>query len=407
MLIIKNIKELATCAGDMITDAMIVVVGEKIIAVGKTDRLKEHYHQINREDKIINASGMIAIPGFVDCHTHAVFAGSRANEYSAKIRGKSYSDVQKMGGGIRSTVIETRNASEDELYASARSRLREMLRCGTTTVEIKSGYGLNVKDELKILRVIKRLQKSGPQDIIATFLGAHTIPKEYAQDREGYVDLIIRKMLPVIAEEKLAENADVFCDPLGFTPEETEKIFTEARRYGLKLHIHGEQTAHFGGAKVAAKFGAVSLDHGDYLDDDDISQLKRSGTTVVLLPGVLMHCMDWGKTKLADTVAKLKAAGILIAFATDYNPGSAPLLSMKLVMDLGMRLFKMNSKECLRAATINAAQALDMSKMIGSIEAGKQADILLVSAHSVEDYLYQIGDRHFDLIIKRGRIQKQ
>ncbi|MFA5830602.1 MAG: imidazolonepropionase [Candidatus Paceibacterota bacterium] len=399
MLIIKNIKELATCAGEIIPNATVAIDGEKIIAVGKSSEISAR-----KGDEIIDATEMIALPGFVDCHTHAVFGGSRAKEYDAKLQGMSYAEVQKKGGGIHYTVQETRKASENELYASAKSRLEEMLRRGTTTVEIKSGYGLTTVDEIKILRVIRRLSESEPQDIVATFLGAHTVPKEFKNARETYVDLVANKMLPRIAKEKLAECADVFCDPLGFTPEETEKVFSKAESLGFKLHIHGEQTAHFGGAKVAAKFRAMSLDHGDYLDDDDISLLKKSGTTVVLLPGVLMHCMDWGKTKLADTVVKLKTAGIPIAFATDYNPGSAPVLSMKIIMDLGMRLFKMGVMECLQASTIIPAKVLDREKTLGSIEVGKQADILLIKAHSVADYLYQIGDRHFDFIIKKGKI---
>jgi len=398
-MIIKNIKELATCAGNIVTDAAILIDDEKIVAVGKNSEMSSR-----KGDQIIDAFGMIALPGFVDCHTHAVFGGSRAAEYDAKLRGMSYAEVQKRGGGILYTVEQTRKASEDELYEGAKMRLREMLLCGTTTIEIKSGYGLSTVEEIKILRVVKRLELSEPQDIIATFLGAHTVPREFKNAREVYIDLVIHEMLPRVAKEKLAECADVFCDPLGFTPEETEKIFTEALRLGFKLHIHGEQTTHFGGAKVAAKFGAVSLDHGDYLDDDDISLLKNSGTTVVLLPGVLIHCMDWGKTKLAETVVKLKAAGVPIAFATDYNPGSAPILSMKLVMDLGMRLFKMGVMECLGASTIIPAKVLGREKSVGSIESGKQADILLIKAHSTEDYLYQIGDRRFDYIIKKGKV---
>ncbi len=400
MLIIKNIRELATCCGEDISNADIVIDGDKIISVGKISEIKK-----KRGDKIIDATGMIALPGFIDCHTHTVFGGSRALEYDAKLRGMSYSEVQKLGGGIHYTVSETRKTSEDALYAGAKKRLAEMLRLGTTTLEIKSGYGLTTSDEIKILRVIRRLQKSEQQDIIATFLGAHTVPREFKCAREIYVNLLVREMLPEIAKENLAECADVFCDPLGFTVEETDRIFTEAKRLGFKLHIHGEQTAHFGGAKMAAKFHAISLDHGDFLDDADISLLKRSGTTVVLLPGVLMNSMEWG-TSLTETVLKLKIAGVPIAFATDYNPGSAPLLSMKLVMDLGMRLFKMGGKECLLSSTIQAAKVLCREKMVGSIEAGKQADILLLSADSVADYLYQIGDCHFDFIIKKGRIQK-
>lgn len=396
MLVIKNIKELAT-PENIISNATIVVDDEKIISVGKTSDISP-----KKDDEVIDATGMIALPGFVDCHTHAVFGGSRAAEYDAKLQGMSYAEVQKRGGGIHYTVGETRKANEDELYESAKSRLEEMLRRGTTTVEIKSGYGLSAEGEIKILRAIKRLQSSEPQDIIATFLGAHTVPKEFSENRTAYVDLIIREILPKIAEEKLAECCDVFCDPLGFTPEETERIFAEAKRLGLKLHIHGEQTAHYGGAKVAAKFGALSLDHGDYLDDEDIALLKKSGTIVVLLPGVLMHCMDWNKINYPELVRKLKTADVPIAFATDYNPGSAPVLSMKLVMDLGMRFFKMGVMECLRASTIIPAKVLGREKLLGSINVGKQADILLIKAHSVADHLYQIGDRRLDYVIKKG-----
>ncbi|OGZ06741.1 MAG: imidazolonepropionase [Candidatus Lloydbacteria bacterium RIFCSPHIGHO2_02_FULL_54_17] len=408
MLTIAHIAELATgrareVGTEIIRDAAVVVDGEKIVANGKTSQLLKRFPK-RKGDKEIDATGKIVIPGFVDCHTHLVFAGSRAEEYRDKIRGVSYAALHKKGRGIHSTVAATRRASEEELFASAKKTLDEMLRLGTTTVEIKSGYGLTLGDELKILSVIRRLKKTAKQDIVATFLGAHTVPREYKGKRGAYVDLVVDTMLPRVAKEGLAEYVDVFCDPLGFTAKETGKIFARARALGLPVRVHGEQTAHGGGAAAGAKFHAASVDHCDHLRDGDIALMKRSGTTAVILPGVLLHTMEWQNTALPAVVKKLRAARVPIALATDYNPGSSPLLSMKLVMDLGMRFFRMEGGECLAGATGHPAVALGLGKRVGSIEAGKQADLLVIDAPSVAEYLYRIGESPIALVVKKGAV---
>ena len=412
MLRVTHIKELATCSASgktevnklgIIRDATILIDGKHIVAVGKTRDILARYPK-KKNDREIDATEKIVIPGFVDCHTHLVFAGSRAEEYESKLLGVSYSALHKRGGGIHSTVRATRNATEEELFLSAQKTLREMLRRGTTTVEIKSGYGLTLRDELKILRVIKRLQKTEQQDIIPTFLGAHTIPSEYKKKRGEYVSLITNTMLPKVAEERLVEYVDVFCDPLGFTAKETERIFIKATTLGLSVRIHGEQTAHEGGAEIGARFHAASIDHCDHLSTRDIALMKKANTTAVLLPGVLFHTMEWTKSRLPGIAKKLQNAGVPIALATDYNPGSSPLLSMKLTVDLAMRFLKLSGDECLLGATQIPSVALGKDKLVGSIEAGKQADLLIIDAPSAKDYLHQIGDRTILHIIKNGVI---
>lgn len=421
MLRILHIRELATCKraknesgrqlslqnnAGLITDAAIIIDKGFIVAVGKTTAIEKRFPK-KKSDREIDATGKIAIPGFVDCHTHSVFAGSRADEYRSKQLGESYSALHKKGGGIYSTVRATRAASEDELYFSAQKTLREMLSKGTTTVEIKSGYGLTLDDELKILRVIKRLKKTERQDIVSTFLGAHTVPTEYTERRSEYVQLIIETVLPRVAQEALAEYVDVFCDPLGFTAKETATIFTVAKTLGFKVRIHGEQTAHGGGAAVGVKFDTASVDHCDHLSDADIKLMRNAGTTAVLLPGVLLHTMTKDKSKLPAIVNKLRTSGVPIALATDYNPGSSPLISMKLVMDLGMRYFHLSDEACLVSATREPARALGRESLLGSIESGKQADLLLIDAPSVADYLHHIGDHTIEIILKRGIMVKK
>ena len=406
MLMIIHIAELATGrahedGAEIIRDAAVVVDGEKIVAVGKTPLLLERFPK-QKNNRIIDATGKIVIPGFVDCHTHLVFAGSRAEEYRDKIRGVSYATLHKKGHGIHSTVVETRRASEEKLFASAKKTLDEMLRLGTTTVEIKSGYGLTLNDELKILNVIRRLKKVAKQDIVATFLGAHTVPSEYKKKRSAYVNLIVETMLPKVAKEGLADYVDVFCDPLGFTAKETEKIFARAGALGFPVRVHGEQTAHGGGAAIGAKFHAASIDHCDHATTGDIALMKHSGATAVLLPGVLLHTMEWKNTELPRIVRELNVKHVPIALATDYNPGSSPILSMKLVMDLGMRFFRMESGACLVGATQNPAVALGREKILGTIAPGMQADLLLIDAPFVTDYLHQIGDRAIAIVMKKG-----
>jgi len=420
MLIIKNASELVTCRtfgnkpviGKNFSDCAIikngalVIDGEKIIAVGKTEKVLVRFRR-KKFSRIIDASGKIVMPGFIDSHTHLVFAGSRAEEYQLKLKGQSYEALHRKKGGIHLTVEATRKAGEDELLHRAEKTLRQMFYLGTTTVEIKSGYGLTLEDELKILLVIKRLKKTAKQDIVATFLGAHTVPLEYRKKRANYVKLIIEKMLPVIASENLAEYCDVFCDPLGFTPKETAAIFSRARELEFKLRIHAEQTARFGGAVLAGNYKTASADHCDFLNGSDIKNLKKSGTAVTLLPGVLLHLAEWKKiSRFQEIVKKIKRAGLPLVLATDYNPGSSPFISMKMAMDLAMRFFKLDYNECLNAATINAAYALNRSSIIGSLEAGKQADVLVINAPTLRDYLHQAGDGRIDYVIKRGLVSE-
>lgn len=396
MLIIRGIKELATCGPKGILQHAIIAINNGVfIPLPK---------RLSKTDTVLDASEFIALPGFVDCHTHTVFAGSRAKEYEKKIGGRSYAEIQNAGGGIHATVNATREFKAWDLLGIAWDRLQEMFQRGTTTVEIKSGYGLTIENEFNILHAIRLLSDRAQQNIVSTFLGAHTIPKEYSENRNGYLDMMIHDMLPRAYREKLVDGVDVFCDPLGFTTEETNKILAFATSLGFKIHVHGEQTAHFGGAKLAAKYRALSLDHGDFLDDEDISALKDAGTTVVLLPGTILHLMEWNKVDYAALFKKLKGAGVPVALATDFNPGSSPILSMKLIMDLAIRFFKMSYEDALLGATINSARALGLEKKLGSIELGKQADILLIRADSVADYLHRIGDRPIEHVIKKGNL---
>lgn len=417
MLIIKGANEIATCkprsAGaktgadfshcGIITDGSVVIEGAHIVAVGETKEILRAFRP--KRNEVIDASGKTVIPGFVDCHTHAVFAGSRAEEYQLKMLGADYQDLHRQKGGIHLTVEATRNATEDALFVEAQRRLGRMLQSGTTTLEIKSGYGLTTKDELKILRVVKRLSDTQPQGIISTFLGAHTIPLEYAGNRKEYMREILETMLPTVSSEHLAEYCDVFCDPLGFTPEETRRILSRAREYGMSVRLHAEQTARSGGAQIAGEFRAASADHCDFANADDLHALAKSGTVAVVLPGVFFHLMEWGKqAQIRNFVREAREAGVPLAIATDYNPGSSPVLSMKLIMDFALRFFGLSYEECLNAATINAAYALGRGSATGSIEEGKQADILIVGAPTVHDFLHEVGDQRIETIIKNGLI---
>ena len=418
MLIITNAAELATCTSGykgpkigkdfrdcgIIKNGALAVMGEKIVAVGSTERILRRFPP-RRGDHIIDASGKIVMPGFVDCHTHAVYAGSRAEEYRAKLGGVSYADAHKKRGGIFLTVAATRSATVDTLYRSARNTLSRMAACGTTTVEIKSGYGLSTESELRILRVIQELARSGPLDVAATFLGAHTVPLEYEHDRASYIRMVVNTMLPAIKKEGLAEYCDVFCDPLGFTPGEARKILTAAMRHGLRVRVHAEQTRRFGGMRVAAEFCASSADHCDFARTGDIRLLRTAGTTAVLFPGVQLHLMEWEKRgRMRARAEIIKKAGVPLALATDHNPGSSPIYSLKLIADLGMRFFGLTYEECLNAITINAAHALDRGDMLGSLEAGKQADILIADAPTIAEYLHAVGDGALVYVIKKGRV---
>ncbi len=396
-ILIRNANEIVIEEGILKGD--VGIKDGKIIGIGKL---------FSKAENVIEATNKIVLPGFVDCHTHLVYAGSRHFEYEAKTAGESYNNMHKTGG-ILYTVEQTRKASMEELVKKGLRDLDIMLQHGTTTVEIKSGYGLDEKNELKILQVIKKLQEYRPITIIPTFL-VHTVPKEYQNDRKVYVKLV-QKMIPKITG--LAEYCDVFCDKLGFTYKESKKILEEAKKQGMKLKIHAEQTSRNKGSKLAAELKAVSADHLDYVTEKEMSLLREADVTAVLLPGVTYHLTEMipGHKKLKSFLPKkvrtMLEKGVRVAIATDYNPGSCRTQSMKAVMEAAARLYRMSYKEIIDAATINAAYALNLEKEIGSIKVGKKADIVI---HDCEEHgilIDNFGINLVNTVIKDGKVVYQ
>ncbi len=352
------------------------------------------------DNKTIDATGKFVLPSFVDSHTHLVFAASREEEFVMRIKGKSYEEIAEAGGGILNSAKKLQAMSEDELFESALLRLNEMMSFGTGAVEIKSGYGLTVNDELKMLRVIKRLKKVSPITIKATFLGAHAIPPEYKQNRNGYIDLIINEMLPQIAEEKLADYCDVFCDQGFFTVDETDKILNAASKFGLRAKIHGNELGQTGGVQVAVKNNALSVDHLEFAGDEEIDCLKNSETMPVALP----NCSFF--LGLPYTPArKMIDAGLPVCFATDYNPGSSPNPRMSFIVSLACTQMKLTPEEAINATTINGAFALELSKTHGSIAKGKVANVFITKQIPSLAYIpYSFGVDLVEQVIIGGKL---
>lgn len=380
----------------MIKNGAVVFQGEGIVAVGTTEDMLKKYEPVN----LIDAAGRVVMPGFVDSHTHLVHMGSRHEEYECKIAGKSYADLHKVGG-IRYTVGMTRQASEDELYEKALRDLDIMLLHGTTTVEAKSGYGLDRESEMKILRVAKRLAASHPIEIVSTFLGAHTVPEEFKDNKAGYVALV-REMLAEAAP--LAEFCDVWCDNLGFSVEECRAILDDARKLGMKLKLHIEQTSCCGGGELAAEVGAVSADHLDFLNTAGIARMRDSGVVGTLLPGVTYHLMEF-KKEIA--VKEMIESGMPVALATDYNPGTCRTQSMQAILETACRLYRMTYAQAINAATINAAFALDRGQVTGSLAPGKRADIAIFDCAEHGIIINNFGINHVCTVIKSGKVVVQ
>ena len=320
---------------------------------------------------IIDLGGRLLTPGLIDCHTHIVFGGDRSSEWEMRLKGKSYSDIAQAGGGILSTVRATRTCSEDELFQSARTRLRSMAREGVTCVEVKSGYGLSLEEELKALRVVKRLKQEQLVDISATLLAAHTIPPEFKNNPDEYVSLICDNLIPHVAHEGLAEAVDVFCEPIAFSLPQCEKVFDAAHRHGLAIKAHAEQLSYTGSARCAAQRGAWSVDHLEHLPATDIPTLKASGTIAVLLPGAFYALRE---TK-SPPIEELRRAGIPMAVATDCNPGTSPFTSIRMMLNLSCILFSLSPAEALTGVTRNAAQALRRLDRMGTVTTGKEATL--------------------------------
>ncbi len=366
----------------IIEDGALVVRNGRITAAGKYSEVKK---EIERGMEVVDASGRVLLPGFVDAHTHLVFAGNRAGEFERRIEGATYQEIAASGGGIHATVRRTREAGEDELLANARRHARWFLANGTTTVEAKSGYGLETEAECKLLRVLARLRREGPLDIVPTFLGAHEIPTEC--NREQYLQLILKEMLPRVAAEQLAEYCDVFCEPHIFPVMAARQILQRARELGLGLRMHADQLSFSGGAQLAAELKAATADHLEHTDLDSIDALARAGVQPVLLPGSVYSL---GLRHYPDARAMIER-GLALVLATDFNPGSSPTASMPIVLSLACTQMRMTPAEAITAATINPAFSLRRGAEVGSLEAGKRADFVLYDSGDYREIAYHFG----------------
>ena len=350
---------------------------------------------------MVDCGGRLLTPGLIDCHTHLVYGGNRASEFEQRLNGATYADIAKAGGGIMSTVRATRAAPEAELLESALRRLESLLAEGVTTIEIKSGYGLDVETEIKMLRVARKLGTLRPVDVKTTFLGAHTFPQEYKENHEGYLSIVCDQALPRIVSENLADAVDAFCEGIAFSVEETRTVFKAARVFNLPVKLHAEQLSNLGGAKMAARFNALSVDHIEYLDEDGVESISKSGTVAVLLPGAFYYLRE----KQAPPVTALRKHKVPIAIATDLNPGSSPVHSLLATMNMACVLFGLTPEEALLGVTANAAHALGL-KDRGTIAVGQKADLALWNVSRPGDLAYPLGFNPLAAVIRNGELIK-
>ncbi|WP_294289074.1 imidazolonepropionase [uncultured Sphingomonas sp.] len=350
-------------------------------------------------EREVDCGGRWVTPGLIDCHTHLIYGGDRAAEFEQLLAGATYEEIARAGGGIVSTMLATRAASEAELVKSALPRLDALIAEGVTTVEVKSGYGLSTDTESKSLRAARALADRRDVGVTTTFLGAHALPPEWAGDADSYITYICDEMLPAIAAEGLADAVDAFCEGIGFSPEQVTRVFAAATRHGLPIKLHAEQLSNLHGAQIAAQHGALSADHLEWLDDAGIEAMTASGTVATLLPGAYYFTRE---TKLPPVEA-LRAAGVPIAVATDCNPGTSPMTSILLAMNMASTCFRLTVDEALRGVTINAARALGLSDRIGSLEAGKACDLAIWDIERPAELVYRIGFNPLHQRIRNGR----
>jgi len=380
----------------VLEDSWLLIEDDIIAAYGPMDQMPGFGRDINRLD----AGGGFVFPSFCDPHTHLVYAGSREKEYTDKIRGLSYEEIARRGGGILNSVKLLHETSGEDLFRQSMERVREIISFGTGAVEIKSGYGLTTDDELKMLRVIRRIKQDSPLTVKATFLGAHALPAAYRGNRSGYVDLIVNEMIPAVAAEKLADYIDVFCDRGFFTIEETSRILEAGARHGMRPKIHANELDYSDGIQTGVRYGALSVDHLEFTGDDEIAALLGSGTMPTLLPGAAFFL------GMADPPArKMIEAGLPVAMASDYNPGSSPSGNMKLVMSLGCIRLRLLPEEAINAVTINAAYAMGLSESHGSITVGKKANLFITRKIPSYEYMpYAYGSNLVETVILNGEV---
>ena len=377
----------------IIEDAAMVTAGSLIEWVGpRSQAPTADYAQVH------DLQGAWVTPGLIDCHTHAVFGGNRSGEFEQRLEGVSYAEIAAKGGGIASTVRATRAASEDELFLSAEKRLRSLLRDGVTTVEIKSGYGLDLANERKMLRVVRRLGEALPVSVRATCLAAHALPPEYKDRADDYIEHICSQMLPALAAEGLVDAVDAFCEYLAFSPEQVERVFKVAQQLGLPVKLHAEQLSSLHGSSLAARYQALSADHLEFMTEEDAIAMAAAGTVAVLLPGAFYFLRE---TQLPP-METLRKHGVKIAIASDLNPGTSPALSVRLMLNMACTLFRMTPEEALAGATQHAATALGLGDTHGSLEVGKVADFVAWQIDRPADLAYWLGGELDKRVVRHG-----
>jgi imidazolonepropionase len=350
-------------------------------------------------DRRIDCAGRWITPGLVDCHTHLVFGGNRAHEFELRLAGASYEEIARAGGGILSTVKATRAASEEDLVASALPRLDHLIAEGVTTIEIKSGYGLDLETEIRMLRAARALERARPVSVLTTFLGAHALPPEANGDKDAYIDLVCGEILPEVTREHLADAVDAFCEGIAFTPQQTARVFAAARAAGLPVKLHADQLSNLHGARLAAEHGALSADHLEYTDEEGAAAMARAGTVAVLLPGAFYVLRE----TQTPPVALFRQHGTRIALATDCNPGTSPMTSLLLTMNMGATLFRLTVDECLAGVTREAARALGRLHEIGTLDPGKWCDLAIWDIERPAELVYRIGFNPLHARIWRGQ----
>ncbi|MGE7988491.1 imidazolonepropionase [Lysinibacillus fusiformis] len=415
-ILIKNANEVITLKNNVrgprtkvqmreiaiVENGSVLIEEDRIVAVGVFEQLEADFPELVKKANTIDASGKVVMPGLVDCHTHLVHGGTREEEFNMRLNGSTYMEIMNAGGGIHATTKCTRETSFDDLYEKTRHHLDIFLKHGVTTVEAKSGYGLDWETEKKQLKVAKKLQATHDMDVISTFMGAHAVPRDYKGREDEFVDVLIHEMLPKVAELELAEFNDVFCEKGVFTPEQSERILEAGKALGLTPKIHADEIEPYEGAELAAEVGAISAEHLLVASDEGIQKMAEAGTIAVLLPGTaffLRAPFARGRLMIDE--------GVPVAISTDFNPGSSPTMSLPFIMNLACMHMGMTLEEVLTATTINAAYALNRGEQIGSLEVDKKADVIILDVANYKQLQYFYGMNHTNTVIKNGQVVVQ